>query len=130
MNKLLGIITVALVLLLTSCTVTLLPGEEAGTQQRIPAVGSKPIGPTVQPSFVFPLNQPLEYKCTEIDLSVRYLNNFNLAEVYYEGQWNQLPRVYSSSGMNFSNGVYAWNTDGRTAYLQKNGVTVAPNCRY
>lgn len=132
MKKVYGLLTVFLTLVLAGCTLTVVPGDGTTNQGRVPTVGSQPIDsatkPVVTPITVHPQNQTIEYKCKEIDLSVRYLNNSDLAEVYYEGRWNQLPRVNSSSGIHFANAVFAWNTSGRDAYLQKDGVTVAPDC--
>lgn len=140
MNKFTLLIAAVLIVLLAGCTLTFLPDDGSAVQNSHPVtVNPKPVGATPQPvrpqpvlpQLAIPQNEAVRYVCSTASLAVKYSNNYNLAEVFYDGIWNQLPRQgTTASGIAFANSTYTWTASGRDAFLTKNGSLVADNCYY
>jgi membrane-bound inhibitor of C-type lysozyme len=129
-----GFTALALAALLSACTITYLPEAEVQPRQTSPEVvtvrPSQSAPQTVVIVPTHPRNEQIIYSCSGSRLLVRYLDNYDHAEVFYDGQWNSLPRVRGASSEMYANNTYTWNADGRTGFLQKDGVTVVRDCRY
>jgi membrane-bound inhibitor of C-type lysozyme len=129
-----GFTALALAVLLSACSVTFLPEAETPPRQTRPEVVTvRPSQSVPQPVIVVPThprNEQIIYSCSGTRLLVRYLDSYDFAEVFYDGQWNSLPRNRSLGGEVYANNTYTWNADGRTGFLQKDGVTVVRDCRY
>lgn len=140
MNKLTLMTAAVLVVLLAGCTLTFLPDDGSAVQNSPPValnpkpveVAPQPVRPQpVVPQLAVPQNDAVRYVCSTVSLAVKYSNNYNLAEVFYDGTWNQLPRYSSApSGITFSNSTFTWVANGRDAFLSKDGNVVADNCYY
>jgi membrane-bound inhibitor of C-type lysozyme len=128
-----GVITLALAAVLSACTVTFLPDNETPPRQTAPEPVVRPTQTAPQPVIVVPThprNEQITYMCSGTRLLVRYLNNYDSVDIFYDGQWNSLPRNRSASGEVYANNTYTWNANGRNGSLQKNGSVVVRDCSY
>lgn len=129
-----GFTTLALVGVLSACTLTFLPDSETPPRQTAPEVVTvRPSQTVPQPVIVVPThprNEQIIYACSGTRLLVRYLDNYDSVDIFYDGQWNRLPRNRSVNGEVYANNTYTWNANGRNGSLQKNGTVVVRDCSY
>lgn len=133
MKRLSYVIAMMLVgVVLASCTLTVVPGEQPQTRQqtRPEVVTTRPSSSIIVITPTHPRNEQIIYQCSGSRLLVRYLDRYDHAEIFYDGQWNRLNRDRSVSGEVYANNTYRWDADGRKGTLQKNGSVVVRDCKY
>lgn len=123
---LLAVLTSAFVL--SACTITFTP-EPLENEPR--PVANRPAPTPVAPVTPnFPLNETMNYQCSNARLGVRYTGT-DSAQVFF-GEWRNLTRGITTSGnFVYRNDTFTWrvSTDGRTGQLEENGRIVRSNCK-
>ncbi len=124
----------AVTLVLSACTLTITgEADPVPTQTQPPRTAPVRTTPTpVTPARVvpnFPLNQVIQYQCTDARLLVEYTSN-DSARVNFNG-WNNLTRSVIVDGwFTYTNADYTWHAFGNQGYLKRGDEIVRRNCTY